>query len=823
MIAITLCPLPLQNHNVYLLLEVLYISLLYNVFDWQHGSTQKPLFFNAFRKTEGVLTNPSISYRIFPHMDNKRLRQRLEAVRAYLDGKESLRTTAARFNINYRTLFKWVQLYKQGGEKKLLASYRKPWNRMTKAIEQEIVRLKEEYPDLTIEAARDRLHRKGIHVSHKGIWGVWRRYGYAGYRKMDISTDFTKYSALTEEATAKLEQATQLLVADKMEDAATILNSVPSLPSNELLSRIPDHMLSLPRQVEKIGAMFGTVPLSQYLKKLQILYSKLKQAHMYYSALRIGFIEVLALEWSYRPQAQLERIAELKKLLARSKECSSYMLFDIRYMLSVSEAIAYAELMQLGRARAIARTCQQMLAHRKNVPTKLMYDLGALYSYLEEYRKALRWMWRVFRTSDAEARKQLALPYAGLLYTSGQYDELRKFLRSVDITDQWGNKARMFIFDAQMQLMKGQPQKAIDCATQALVHARKDEVNRLISLASVTIACAHSSMGETKKAREILRRLIPHLKKRKLVKDLAWLTIILGREVTGDGEILANQSTYPSVVLAQYVRNGDYTRAYNYATRKGLLSPFYRYTFFFPDVVISRLEKGKPTYLPKVVRMLPLFNHKNPVIHIKFMGTFVLHKSQKYLRVKMPPKHIAFLTHFAFRASMPGNAIPVQQVVHNFWPHARSPARNLSHLLVDIKKALRIPHHLITITTRRGVKVVLNRGVYFTLDYNEFEEALARAQALQRADVWNLARTEYMHAFGLWRGEPFKKMYDAWSEDFRNVAMNRFEREVVTFAKQCVERKDYKTVRQTLRRIEKIISDNPKLFSLKTKAGKVVG
>lgn len=755
-------------------------------------------------------------------MDNKRPKQRLEAVRAYLDSKESLRTTAARFNINYRTLFKWVQLYKQGGEKKLLASYRKPWNRMAKTIEEEIVRLKEECPDITIRAARDKLLRKGRNVSYKGIWGVWRRYGYAGYKKMEISTDFTKYSALTEEATAKLEQAKQLFAVDKIEDAAIILNSIPSLPNNELLARIPDHMLNLSRQVEKIGTMFGTMPLSQYLEKLQSLRNKLKKAHMYYSALRIGFIEVLALEWSYRPHAQLERIGELKKLLDKSKGCSSYMLFDIRYLLLVSEAIAHAELMHLGKARAIARVCQQMLAHRKNVPTKLMYDLGALYSYLEEYRKALRWMWKVFRTSSPDAKKQLALPYAGLLYTSGQYDELKKFLKSVDITDQWGHRARMHIFTAQMQLMKGQPQKAIDSATQALIHARKDEVNRLISLSSVTIACAYSSMGETKKARDILRRLIPHLKKRKLIKDLAWLTIILGHEVTGEGGLLATHNIYPSIMLARYVSKGDYVRAHTYAKRKGLLSPFYRYTFFFPDVVISRLEKGKPTYLPKAVRMLPLFNHKNPVIHIKIMGGLVLYKSQKYLRVKMPPKHIAFLTHFAFRASRPGSAIALQQVLHNFWPHAQNPTRNLSHLLVDIKKALRIPHHLITITTRRGVKVVLNRGIFFTLDYHEFEEALARAQALQRADVWDLARKEYAHAFELWRGEPFKKMYDSWSEDFRNVAMNKFEREVVQFTKQCVQRKDYKTVRQMLKRIDRIVSDNPKLFVLKSEAENLV-
>ena len=83
-------------------------------------------------------------------MDNKRLKKRLAAVRHYLNNRDSLRATAAQFNINYRTLFKWVQLYKEGGERRLLASYKKPWNRMTRETEQEIVRLKEECPDITI-------------------------------------------------------------------------------------------------------------------------------------------------------------------------------------------------------------------------------------------------------------------------------------------------------------------------------------------------------------------------------------------------------------------------------------------------------------------------------------------------------------------------------------------------------------------------------------------------------------------------------------------------------------------------------------------------
>ena len=306
-----------------------------------------------------------------------------------------------------------------------------------------------------------------------------------------------------------------------------------------------------------------------------------------------------------------------------------------------------------------------------------------------------------------------------------------------------------------------------------------------------------------------------------MTRDIAFTDVLLGESKREPSEFLKKRDVFPTVILAQYVKQGDYARAYNYAVRKGLLSTFYRCTFFFPEVVISRLEKGKPTHLPRAVRMLPLFNHSNPAVHIKFMGGLVLYKDQRYLRVRLQPKHIAFLTHFAFRASTPGSVVPLELVYQNFWPHARNPARNLSHLLLHVKNALRIPHHLITIVTRRATKVVLNRGVYFTLDYHEFEEGLARAQALQRADVWDLARKEYLHAFGLWRGEPFRKMYDPWSEDFRNVAMNKFEREVIEFVRECIQRKDYKTVRQTLSRIDKIVSSNPKLFALKADAGNV--
>jgi hypothetical protein len=91
------------------------------------------------------------------------------------------------------------------------------------------------------------------------------------------------------------------------------------------------------------------------------------------------------------------------------------------------------------------------------------------------------------------------------------------------------------------------------------------------------------------------------------------------------------------------------------------------------------------------------------------------------------------------------------------------------------------------ISLRYGESRFINSGAYFTTDYSEFEALLIQARALERAGEWGFAKKEYLRAFKLFRGEPFRKMYDPWSEHMRRVILNKLETEALHFAKSCLE------------------------------------
>jgi transposase len=743
---------------------------------------------------------------MFPQMDNTRIQKRIDVIRYYHANDTSIRKTAKLFDVNYRTVHKWLKWHEHSGEKRLLENYHRPWNRFRIDVEEEAMRLKEQYPAITVRAMQNELTARGLKMSIKGIWGILHRFGCAGLDKKSMGNYFTQAKGHTREASARLEQATELLKAGRTDEAAAVLNPVPFLPSNEIITQIPDNLLNLRRKVEKAAALFGIVPLHQYLNDLRNLQTELKKAGMNYSALQIGIIELLALEWIYRPVEQLKKARELKKMLAATESGASYLLFELRFLLLVSEGIAHAELSHMPEARAIARLCRRMLAHRRYVSRQPMLDLSALYTYIDEFKKAEKIHEVILnKTVDPDNRKEVMTGYANILFTSGNYKKLSRIIRSKDFQEDWSIHARIFIFRAMLSLTRGEPQKAVEQCMEALKLCRHEELNKQIFNAYVIMACAHSSMGKASQACAIFHRLVLFLKKKNLKRYIPEIKLLLKLRTEKEYAGTPARDIHPVIRLILLLARGSYSRAYALARQKGILSSFFRFIFFFPETVVQRLHKGKPTYLPRAILMLPAFNHKNPAYHVKFIGKFLIYKDQRLLKTRLQPKETAFIIHLASRAGTPGTSIQIDGIYKNFWPKARQPARNFSHTLVRIKKALGIPTHLL-IVARRDNPVLVNRGVFFTNDFQDFEQAIAQAQAFKRADAWDFAKKEYLRAFKLWREEPFRKVYDRWSEDFRTTALNRLTNEIDDFVKECKSRQDNIFTERTIRFVSRIIN-----------------
>jgi DNA-binding SARP family transcriptional activator len=171
--------------------------------------------------------------------------------------------------------------------------------------------------------------------------------------------------------------------------------------------------------------------------------------------------------------------------------------------------------------------------------------------------------------------------------------------------------------------------------------------------------------------------------------------------------------------------------------------------------------------------------------------------------MKLTPKDTSILI---FLASSEGKSISLDKIYKNFWPKSGNPPRNLAHLLVRLRKSLRLPSHFLYVKEN---KLIYN--CYFTSDYDEYQEHLAQAKVLLRAGEWEFAKQEFHQAFKLFRREPFRKMYDDWSDDKRLEILFSYETEVVSFSKELIKRGREEEAHKLLKNAEKVQKSRVKI------------
>jgi len=775
---------------------------------------------------------------------------RFAIVRCYLNNGSTLKGVAVKFRVNYRTVHKWVKLYKEQGEVRLLSTYKRPWNRVKKELEHRIAFLKEKEPTITLKDAQKVLHKGGIKMSIKGIWGIWKRYGYAGFDKRKLRACFPDQFSWTKEATEKITQAKELFRHGDIKNSAEVLNSIPALPENNFILQIPDSFLNLRRRIEKIALSHGKGALSDYLYNIKCLCGKCKKRKLYYSNLRLAILESVALSGHNKPIIQLRRIKKFESIFERKD--NRLNLFEIGFSMLILKGVAYAKLSQIKKASDIARHCHMLLRRRKYIPLEFMYFLGILHIHLEDFRKAEYWYLRSLARASEKEKAVLKNSLADIAYHKGDYKKSINLLK--DIKETWGGHESKIIFSQAMwYVVRGIPDKVISLSTRALLLVQKKNIDIAIMRAYFIMASAYCSLGESAKARNILKRLMPFAEKR-LKRATRIFKILLSDNSEIDSRIPSTEDFLATVKLAHFLKNGNYSKALSYAKKKYLMTDFYRDILFFPELIIKALEKGKSTGLPKPMLRLPIFNKEIPVYHIRFLGNLIIYKNEKYLKVypvrkrlqvasldnfkskpgtslvsgvrrkfsngvKLPPNEVAFIINLALKAGEPKKKILLDDLYNNFWGNSAHQASNLSHLLVRIKNALKIPSHLLEISYKQGLPVLINKGIQFMTDYQEFEQAFVADGAFQRAGEWGFAKKEYLRAFRMFRGEPFKKMYDPWSEHIRRVILNKLETEAIRFAKSCLEHKNKADAKKVLKKVAGIIPDSEEIRKMVTECG----
>jgi transposase len=739
--------------------------------------------------------------------------RRLQITQYYLTNGTTLQETAKKFKVHYQTVHKWVKLYREKGKDRLLSSYKRPWNRKSKKLEKKIAALKEKNPSLTVRKARDILEKVGISISIKGIWGIWKRYGYAGFKSEKMCNDFTEYIPWSKEARCKYKNAKKQYDKNNLENCAKILNSIPSLPKNELLEKMDDNLLNMRRRVEKASSTFGKITMGKYLKNLKALYKKCKRQKLLYSALRIGILELVTFSWASGSTEQFKKLDELKRILWLDNNNSHKLPFAPYFTLLIAEGIAYSMIQDIRRTSEIAVICNALLYHRKQPPPHFMFELGTLYTYLENFKKAKKWYIKSLKNSSGALSILIKNHLADILAEQGEYRKSLSLLREAKISE-WEYIPKKLLVQSLFCLYRGMPHKTIALSSKALSLLREKEVKKGIFSAYSNTASAYLSIGEKTKARTSLKRLIPFLEKNNQENDKRVIEILLTKPRNIEKHLLDNERLLPTVKLALLLKIKNYTKAYTYSEKKYLHPYLLRYIFFFPERIIEALEDKQKTHLPAAILKLPVFNKRTSVYHIKILGKLKVYKNQKYIPLNLGPKDKAFLIQFALRAGEPDKKIALKSLYTNFWQNSKNPPRNLSHLLVRIKKALKIRTHLLRVSYRKDSPFLFNKGIHITTDYGEFKQTIAQAKAFLRAGEWNFAKREYKQAFSLFRGEPFKKMYDNWSDDKRLEVLFSYETELLSFLKELKKRGEKLETEKLLKKAEKLLpySDEIKNF-----------
>ncbi|MEO0094896.1 MAG: helix-turn-helix domain-containing protein [candidate division WOR-3 bacterium] len=715
----------------------------------------------------------------------------------------SIRKTAQNFKIHYQTLYKWLKIYKKAKDRFFLSCYKSPWNRTRNVLEREIISLKEKNPTITIRNAQDILRKKGIKISYHTIWSIWKRYGYVGSVKKRIETDDGKPYAWSSEAQKKFALASKLFGDGNIREAARILNSIPFLPKNELLTQIPDKFLNLPRRLEKSIALFGKIPVAENIKILDNLYNEAKRKGLLYLAARTGLAEIALLSWKGDLLTQQGILNEIKVIFNnKGKRCADTD-FNLYFTILIAEGNLYIDLFKINQAYRIARFCHLSLMRRRNSDPDLILHLARLYVRLGEIKRAEYWYQQALSRMSDELKRELNAQLAlNIHFMKGEYKQALELCKDPNLPE-WIRTALPLRFKSLYYLIKGNPNLAIETAIKSLNLSKEQELPRDIFNASLTIAAAFNAIGEKDETIKILKNLKKYIEKFKLTVQEKMLQIIL----EGDWKC-GEEYKLPILRMGVLLRNNRYQQALNLAKKKGLITIFYRYILFISQSVLSLLAKGKDTGLPKSILKLPIFNRETITFYVKFIGNLTITRNQKFIKAKLKPKDAALLIHLSLKLNAPDSFIYLDDLCRNFWGNQATAHRNLSHALNRLKKQLNIPGHYLEIGYNSGVTCLKNNNLFFTTDYQDILRTISQARALERTGEWEFAKKEYLKAFSLFRGEPFKKNFDQWSVDLRYKILSNFEIEGINFARNCLAQGDKLEARRVLKKVLKIIPDS---------------
>lgn len=729
-------------------------------------------------------------------------KKRSRAVRDHLAGA-TLKQVAQRYQVHLVTVARWVKRYRLGGIKNLRDDRRGgSWNRLPVHLEEQIWKIKERCPGITVRQARAWFIQRGHPVSASAIYAVWKRHNLI---TRSVFQPTSPYGRETSNIRQCLAEAAVLIRRGRwsgIKRAAGMINDLPYYPEGRsaLLQKLPERLLSTRRRFDQLYGQYLRLPMPVFYRRIHILRKQLEREHLNYSALLAGIVELQALHWMRHPRAEIALYRRLDQRRGKLRDPV------INFLLTLQLTMALFELGRTREAQVYNRKTRQLL---KKLPYASFYEsYGDILTFMGDYQSSLHYYnCALAKKPDQASRISLMKKIALNLVISGHYLEASKYLTRLNLKPGQQYYEEYLSCRAFLYYGLGHFEEALHYVRETLDRAQRHQFRNTIYSAVIVRAAIARALGRENESRELLIKYIRLLDKYHMKREVTILDFLLRAAEPSPGlrKMPVLHLLFLMVQIVRSERISAYRQAYAYARKKGLLGFFHRAIVFSPEIIKRMLDQGRRTDLPRAILKFPVFNLEVPSYTVKFLGRLVVNRGAEYLKVHFAPKEAALLVHIALRAGEPYRFIPVQDLYQNFWPRSRNAASRLSHLLVKLKQKISMPGHLVSMASRAGMKCLVNRGFYMSTDYQDFETTLTEAQALERTGEWRFARDKYRQAFRLMRGEPFARSYDAWSEDLRHRILTRYEQEVQRFIRTCGSHHCPADARQAAEQLRRII------------------
>jgi transposase-like protein len=686
------------------------------------------------------------------------IEKKLEAIDEIVRGSDIV-STSRKHGIHPKTLRKWVKLHKEGGLKKLAFPQ---ISSSKQKLEEQVALMKERNPQLTIEDARKKLAKKGVLFSNKKIWSIWQKYGLCGFDKKRMYLNIISPVPPNQEVIEKLYLIEYLVKVGRLEEAIELTNSLPYFPlferlkevslSYQLLHKLPFSKLNVKRQLEWLLPKFGEISYVEYGKIAHRLRKELKNRELNHSSILAGVLEVISLGWTGEIRRQLILIDELLSELGRMNAP------HIRFILLLSKGMALARRLELKGASKCLRRLKKLVNF---LPEEFRGDLLPLLVLMWRYREARELGESCLDLPLSKGRKEMIKVYLSCIYAvNAEYKRALQILRKIALNYR-GVKSRIYLIRAEISLCRGNVEMCMNYALKSIQFAKKEHIFGQLNRGTFLLSCAHRALNFKNEAEKHLKAMIPILKKSGNYKELMLRQFLLGEKIAKE-----TVSMHPGLRLANYLKRASeencfvfLEKAKKFAEKEKLWGLFMQLALFFPDAINNCLKLGRPIKIPPCYFNLPLYHSSAPVFKLDFLGHLRIWRGNKRIKMNLLPKEQSFLI---FIATFPSKTIPIEKIYKNYWYKSRNPSINLSRTLSKLRKTLSIPREFLK---RKGN--LLQVKVFFSTDYQIFKEHMTKGKAFERLGDVNSALREYKRALSLVRGDPFKKCYDNFAEDFR--------------------------------------------------------